>query len=670
MKEKLPESIFSTDMYERVFNHARIMMAISSVKNGTFVEVNEYFLSTLGYSREEIIGQSSKSLGIFYDYSERDDAIELLKLTGILVDFEAKVKSKSGNILFVLFSINKVIIDNEEFILTSGVDVTPQRTSEMISRNLLKQQQVLADISQILNSTDSFENTINNVLSLIGEHTKVSRVYIFEDSDDELCTSNTYEWCGAEATPQISELRLVPYEIIPSWKPILLKEGKLISSNIDSLPEDIVSILKPQNIKSILVYPIMIKAKFYGFIGFDDCTTNREWTLSETELLRAVTGAISNSLERKVILKKLTESEMRLKLAMQSANEGLWDWSIATGNVYFNKQWCNMLGFEQGEIEPNIKSWETLVHPDDFGFVTQTLNRHLKGETANYETVHRVKTKSGEWKWILDHGMVIERGADGEPLRAIGTHIDITLQKQTEAELAKLLDMKDKFFSIIAHDLKNPFVTLMSFSEMLIDDFNDFSPEEIKANIQRILETSQITYNLLENLLAWARSQRGEIVLKPEYQSISNIVDDASSVFRMMYEKKKIRLINEIEVSDKALIDKNTITTVIRNLISNAIKYTNPGGEIIIRSSRNENNLLISVTDTGMGITPAELNKLFRIDTRLSKEGTSHERGTGLGLILCREFMEKNNGTISVKSTPRIGSIFTISFPVSAGITI
>ena len=127
---------------------------------------------------------------------------------------------------------------------------------------------------------------------------------------------------------------------------------------------------------------------------------------------------------------------------IEASNDGFWDWNIQTGEVYFSRRWAEMLGYRQNEIEPNVNSWEKLVHPDDMAHVMSVLQNHLSGLTDHYETEHRVLTKSGEWKWILDRGRVITRGADGTPLRAAGSHIDITDRRLHEQERLKNIEIE------------------------------------------------------------------------------------------------------------------------------------------------------------------------------------------------------------------------------------
>jgi len=234
----------------------------------------------------------------------------------------------------------------------------------------------------------------------------------------------------------------------------------------------------------------------------------------------------------------------------------------------------------------------------------------------------------------------------------------------SEKNLKELNATKDKFFSIIAHDLKNPFQALLGFSETLYTRHNELSGNEIKEYSKIIYESSQNLFNLLGNLLQWSKSQLGSIKMAPEKLNLSNILEEATSLLTLPAEKKNIKLRNNIPYNFTVFADKHIVSTVLRNLVSNAIKFTNEGGEISISSEIKNNEALISVVDNGLGIKPENLDKLFKIDYSYSTKGTNNEQGTGLGLILCKELVEENNGKIWCESTYGKGSTFYFTLPI------
>lgn len=232
-------------------------------------------------------------------------------------------------------------------------------------------------------------------------------------------------------------------------------------------------------------------------------------------------------------------------------------------------------------------------------------------------------------------------------------------------QLEELNKTKDKFFSIIAHDLRNPFNTLLGFSELMRVNFDRYSKEQIRSYIDILYETADSGYALLKNLLEWSRSQTGSLKITPEVIDIANITRDVIQLLENSATKKQIKIINKLEDAVTAYADLNMIHTTIRNLLSNAIKYTNTGGTISIASDQKDDFISICVEDNGIGMSKENIEKLFRIDMNVSTKGTNDESGTGLGLLLCKEFVEKNGGKIWVESEPDKGSRFFFTVPIN-----
>lgn len=235
--------------------------------------------------------------------------------------------------------------------------------------------------------------------------------------------------------------------------------------------------------------------------------------------------------------------------------------------------------------------------------------------------------------------------------------------QESEKDLIELNATKDKFFSIIAHDLKNPFNALLGFSELLQNNFDSYTNEEKKEYINVIYESSQSLFKLLDNLLQWSRTQTGTLNYYPELFGLFPVVNQEVEHQQVNADKKKIKIKVLVEENTLAYADKNIISTVIRNLISNAIKFTDIAGKIEIQARETDNNIEVSVSDSGVGIEPEDLDKLFRLDGSLTTKGTANEEGTGLGLILCKEFIERNNGKIWVVSKKGKGSTFLFTLP-------
>lgn len=236
------------------------------------------------------------------------------------------------------------------------------------------------------------------------------------------------------------------------------------------------------------------------------------------------------------------------------------------------------------------------------------------------------------------------------------------LEEQKE-ELQKANATKDKFFSILAHDLKNPFAAILGYAELLKDDFDNFTDDEKRHFVNEIYGTSNSTFNLLENLLNWSRSQTGRLTITKKNITLEELIETTIDLMNPIASKKQIEIQKDFKPNDQVSADPFMTTTIIRNLLSNALKFTPVGGKVIVSSSQNDSSMDISIRDFGIGLSKTELGRLFRIDETFTKRGTSDEGGTGLGLILCKEFAEKQEGTILVESEEGKGSVFTLRLP-------
>jgi signal transduction histidine kinase len=239
--------------------------------------------------------------------------------------------------------------------------------------------------------------------------------------------------------------------------------------------------------------------------------------------------------------------------------------------------------------------------------------------------------------------------------------------EQSENELRTLNAAKNKFFSIIAHDLKNPFHTVMGYSYLLSNDYKLFTEEERRKFASDIHHSTNNIFRLLQNLLEWSKAQTGRLIFTPCEVELKKIIENSVSVLRSLANQKNIRIEFYFDDDLKLFADPQMIETVLRNLISNAIKFTPENGLIEIMAHQIENKINICVKDSGIGISEEDAHNLFQIDSTVKRKGTNDEDGSGLGLILCKEFVQKNNGTIWVNSSPVNGSSFFFTIPATIG---
>jgi len=237
--------------------------------------------------------------------------------------------------------------------------------------------------------------------------------------------------------------------------------------------------------------------------------------------------------------------------------------------------------------------------------------------------------------------------------------------RRSEKNLMELNATKDKFFSIISHDLKNPFSSLLSISELMVDSFDDAEREDHKAGFRKINQSVKHLLDLLENLLTWSSSQRGRIKYDPVRFNLSSMIQENINLHKLLAEKKGIMLLSPDQGELYAYGDRDMINSVIRNLMTNAVKFTDRDKKVEVKVYSKEKELEINVIDEGIGIEQENMKRLFRIDEKFKSTGTAGEKGTGLGLIICREFVEKNGGEITVQSKPGEGTTFSFTLPMA-----
>ncbi|HEX2866885.1 MAG TPA: PAS domain-containing sensor histidine kinase [Ignavibacteriales bacterium] len=323
----------------------------------------------------------------------------------------------------------------------------------------------------------------------------------------------------------------------------------------------------------------------------------------------------------------------------------------------------------------------SFVDPESENTVREMLKATAESETAQYD-IH-FANRNGGIRTALVRCTAIYRDKHIAGYQTLAT--DITERKLAEEKLAdtvKLLETKagelqvlnaqlrdlniskDKFFSIISHDLKNPFTSIMGFSDLLIKDYNSLDKDEIKMFAENINGGIKKVYNLLNNLLQWASIQSGKMTYEARILRLHKMAGDAADMLQDNASAKGITILNKVEKDILVYADQNSISSVIQNLVTNAIKFTNPGGTVEITSLKSGRMVYFSVSDTGIGMTKEQIEKLFRIDVQQTTAGTAKETGTGLGLILCKEMVERNGGKLTVESQPGLGSRFTFTLTV------
>lgn len=425
-----------------------------------------------------------------------------------------------------------------------------------ISRNIeerKKHQEYLATHLRYEENLAKFSNTlfldesdvIEKSLFYILKAAQCSRVYIFENFEDENKELSSKQIYGVseesiESQMDNSHFKHLRYKNdgFDRWK-IKLYKNEIINGNISEFPAEEEKFLHIYGIESLLVIPIWVHQKWYGFIGFD-AVHEKTWTEDDINLLRTVSEILGLYFEN-----------------------------------LFNKQ------------------------------------------------------------------------------------IVITQNDQ----LIKANATKDKFFSIIAHDLKNPFNSIIGFSNILLRDINTLKNDEIVRFIEAVNKGAKQAFKLLENLLEWARTQTGHIEFKPISINVNDIIKDVINESQSFADSKSIMIENKAESDISIKADNNMLDTILRNLVNNSIKFTESKGKISLNAYKTQEGVLFEVIDTGIGMSEELSSKLFKIEEKITNPGTNNEAGTGLGLLICKEFVDLHNGKIWVESKKGEGSAFKFLIP-------
>ena len=369
---------------------------------------------------------------------------------------------------------------------------------------------------------------------------------------------------------------------------------------------------------------------------------------------------------------KLKAANIELLKLSKVASET--DNAIAIYDELGNLEWVNdgfkrLYGYTKEDFIKNRGEniLESNTNPEIIGKIKESLE--LK-KSVVFETT--TTTRDGRQLW-LQTGLSHVTDEAGNTVNLISIDSDITEIKRAEKEIQDQRDLlaisnatKNKFFRIIAHDLRNPISTLVSSTSLLMSDVESFSLERLTKFVTSLNKLSQTTFNLLENLLDWSATQMGDIPYRPNYTDIKMLINENLELIKSKLEDKSIDL--QVQLNDEltAWVDENMIRTVIRNLLSNAAKFTPEEGKIIVSAQQEKEKLLLVVKDTGVGIADEDLEKLFRIDVHHTTRGVGNEQGSGLGLILCKEFVEKNHGSIHIDSTINEETTVSVQLPVKA----
>ncbi|MCP9472496.1 MAG: response regulator, partial [Nitrospira sp.] len=402
---------------------------------------------------------------------------------------------------------------------------------------------------------------------------------------------------------------------------------------------------------------------------------------------RKFTGIIRDISARKDIENRLRDNESRYRLTLEVSTDGLYDWNLQTMQASYGPRWIQLLGLEGHDIPlNNVYDWKNRVHPDDRPWVERALTDHLEGKSAQYCVEHRVRHRSGEWKWFAMRGQVVERDQAGKPLRMMGTLTDITERKQAEAELAQaaqelqrknkeLAEARDRaldaarakaeFLATMSHEIRTPMNGVIGMTSLLLDTALSGEQREYADTIRRCGEH---LLEIINDILDFSKADAGKMELEQmDFDLRTTVEETVALVAERAYAKGlEVGCLVQASVPERLRGDPGRLRQILLNLLGNAIKFTERGEVFVAVGLEQEESVAggdgvavrFDVTDTGIGLTPEQQNKLFQPFTQADGSTTRQYGGTGLGLAICKKLAELMGGQIGVVSTVGVGSTF------------
>jgi len=394
----------------------------------------------------------------------------------------------------------------------------------------------------------------------------------------------------------------------------------------------------------------------------------------ETGIATRCVGVAQDITERKQAENSRHESEQRLELALMGADLGLWDWNMETGTVFYSDRWATMLGYARDDIPPVYDGWARLVHPEDMARVRKVLEAHLEGRTPHYEVEHRLLTKTGEWKWVLSMGKVFERDPRGAPLRASGTHMDISGRKALEERLrlqndqlchAQRLTLAGELTATMAHELNQPLGAIGNYVGAAILKFSDLvaAHPELQEMLHEISRLSLRAAEVVRGIRKMVRTQE----LRQEWVDLKTSVDEIFPLVSSELTRRQIQFVVDIPSTlPRIWAGRVQLQQLLLNLILNAMDAMHTPElthrQLTLRAELNrQHEIDLSIGDTGPGIAPDIVRRLFEPFVSTKPDGI------GLGLSICRTIVEAHGGHIAAHSVPGEGTTFNVVLPASKG---
>jgi PAS domain S-box-containing protein len=640
------------EKYEKVF--AASNAGITIINNaGKLIECNQAFAQMIGYTIEELINISIETITYSGDFGNDFIHASEIALKNKQTRLDKRYIHKNGSIIWC--DVTTSVIEQNEgsyHYVTVVKDISLQKNAEQKLRQneqrleLFFQQAQEGFFFMMLDQPVRWDDTVDKdaVLDYVFKNQRVTKI-----NDSMLKQYKAKQDDFLNLTPADFFAHDIEYGK-KVWKEFF-NNGRL---EIDTKEQKFDG--TPMIVTGEYICLYDDENRIIGHFGVQrDVTNEREAEkaikLSEEKFRTIIENSplpITMTNEKGII----TDCNQALSDLLNIPKSEIIDQDV----VVFHNKVFNLDVYQQAgnNIDKKIRS---LLKSNAKLPVTYITNLNLKGKEFILEqTIFSINTENG--------------------FRLASITRDITEQKVAERTIKKQKDSlerhsaeKNIFFNIIAHDLRSPFNTLLGFSKLLLDKFEVYDDDTKRKHIEKLYQSSKNTFQLTENLLTWARSQTGTTSVKQEKTEIISLVSDVAVLIKDIAEKKEIEIVNNVTQPATVFIDPNSIRTVLRNLLTNAVKFSHRKGQIIIESERliinSQSFIRICVEDEGVGMKPEVVNNLFRLDKDTTSYGTEKEKGSGLGLLICKDFVEKNGGVIEVQSLQGKGSVFCFTMPVA-----
>jgi len=542
-------------------------------------------------------------------------------------------------------------------------DITYRKEREEVIRQQVKMQEILIQISTVYININlaEVEKTIQNSLQDLGEFVGADRAYIFDYDFIDNTTSNTYEWCAQDITPEINNLQKVPLAYLPYWVENHQNGLEFYVEDVLLLPDEgnecLRGILEPQGIKSVLTIPMLNDDKLIGFVGFDYVKKQHNYSDKEKKLLQVFSQMLVNVNERKRSYTLLKMQEEKYRNIISNMNLGIIEFDKDDNILFANDTFCKISGYCDKEILTKKASLFIDSIDDDSQLLNEKRNKRLKGIADSYEL--SVMNNNGENRfWFAS--IAPNYNDKNEFIGTIGIYLDITDQKKLEKELEQAIFVAEKaskakevFLANMSHEIRTPLNVITGMVREL--------GKEALTHRQKsfVIHSETAAYHLLtiiNNILDMSKIEAGEFELEHKDFSISAVASDVRSILFSKAKEKNIELVifESPEIKRSLIGDAGRLRQILINLMGNAIKFTEVGHvelKVTVKKTNNDSQLLLfEVNDTGIGMSEEFIHKLF--DKFSQEDGASNRKyeGTGLGMSITKELVQLMGGNIQATS--------------------